>query len=489
MLPNILGWTRRFGPVLFRLTGLVVGGYFVLLPASASLFAGKSDMYVGDGGVDPQSLAFHNNMIIVTARYRPWLLLFGAVYTPQLGVPEGMPLWVSWLERVVLPCLYIVTKSASRLITLEAWVFFALNGVCFYAFARATRFPAWLSILLGLCFAFNPYTRARADAHMILAAIYAMPLVFLGVHLAMDSIGATTVRARATKRVLAALCFVFAMFSAHYYIMALVLLSPCIVLYAVAVRPRGASRGQALLVLLVGASPAIAFLAWNIIMPVPPGSLAGAARAIPANTLDRIVYDLAARPLDYLGGDLRFGLDDWLPWRTAVNRAIALPNRTNSCEPVNGIRWSILALALLSFVQFGLARLGRRWPARERSQYIAIALFSVTAFALSMPPDFITIGGAEVGFTRLTFALVHNFRCPCRAGPFFHFGVLCMAGMFLARLVRDPTWRRWKTGVLAPACAGAFLVDYVPTGALYASPLRIPRLALEIGPGKCGTGV
>ena len=152
------------GDWLLLVALLLILAYFFLLPASHLLLIGRVDQYLGDGGGDPQTLAFMNNAIIQTARHRPWLMLYGSMYTPQLMAPDGVPMWVPWIERILVPFLDIFVKSAPKLMVIEAWIVLTLNGVCFYGLARTLNWPKWLGIVLALCWAFNPYTRARVDA-------------------------------------------------------------------------------------------------------------------------------------------------------------------------------------------------------------------------------------------------------------------------------------------------------------------------------------
>jgi hypothetical protein len=478
---------NAYGDWLILISLLVVVAYLFLLPASQLLFAGRVDLYLGDGGGDPQTLAFQNNVIIQTAHRRPWLLLYGSMYTPQLLAPEGVPMWVPWIERILVPFLDLFVKSAPKLMVIEAWFILTLNGVCFYGLARTLSWPKWLGIVLALCWAFNPYTRARVDAHMVLAATYYLPLLFIGVHRAVASVKSARPR---RDIALAATAVFFSMFAAHYYIVITIFLSIPILVYALTVRPARVRIHTALTSLILAALPAVAFLAWNVLKPIPHGLLAEGVSAIPENTQVQILYDLAAHPVDYLGGDVRFGLTDWNPLRERLNHTI-WNLHPDSCEPVNGIRWAIIAFAIAGIVQAIVPRLRRGLEPVERKQTLAIGLFTLIAFLLSVPPDFLVVNGEHLGLARFAFKILKNFRCPCRVGPSVHFGALMLAGLSLTRWHRSIAHRwGWTAGAIA-AVGWSVLVlgDYMPTRPLLVAPLRAPRPNLEVSGEGCGTGL
>jgi hypothetical protein len=485
---RVLSWTLAYGdwPLLFVL--LMVGCYFFLLPASLYMFQGKTDMYLGDGGGDPQTLAFQNNVLIQTALHRPGLMFFGAVYMPQLQAPDGLPMWVPWLERILVPTLYAFTKSAANLIVLEAWVILVLNGLCFHALARTLKWPAWLGIVASLCWAFNPYTRARVDAHMLFAATYYLPILFIGIHRAVNLSQSTRKR---RDYLVAAACFLFTMFSAHYYIVATLFLSLPILVYALMTRPAGSSKVQATVYLVLATLPAVAFLGWNMLVPVPKGLLPEGIAAVPVNTDKGILYALAARPIDYLGGDLRFGVADWNPWRVGINKIITT-ERPHSCEPVNGIRWSIIGLAVLGLLQTIVPKVKKSLKRDDRARILALFGFTLVAFLLSVPPDFLVINGEHLGLARFAFMVLKNFRCPCRVGPTVHFGALLLAGWTLVRWTRTrPMMRVWPLRAFAALLfSAALLGDYIPTQPLILASLRPPRKTIEPKDGSgCGTGL
>lgn len=481
----------RIGVGAIVLGVIVLAGLLYLHPATTNMLAGKTGTYLGDGGGDPQTLAFYDSQLIETFRKRPSYLLYGAVYSPQQFAPAGVPMWVPWIERIVVPLVGLFTTEPSRLITLVAWVLMSLSAVCFYGYARSMDWGRVLSLSLALCWAFNPFTRARIDAHVALAATYYLPLVFWALELTKRG-AAEEGKAQRRTIALAAMAIVGSTMAAHYFVVSLLFLSPFCALYYFLTRDRAVSWQRNTVTLLVAALPAVLFLAWNILKPVPSGVLSAGESAVPVNDQTQILYDLAARPQDYLGGDVRFGTDDWNPLRAMVNLVITRGGRTNSAEPANGIRWAVLLVVLVGVISLIVPRVRRRIARDVKLKLLALFLFGAMAFLYSMPPDIIKIGGVELGPSRLAFAIIRNFRCPCRVGPSVHFAALVMAGTFLHEWTKgrwfdvDVVPRTLALGIAMPLV----VLDYPPTKPLIVAPLRRARVELERPNGQgCGMGM
>lgn len=474
---------------------ILVVGLLYLQPASTNLLAGKTSTFLGDGGGDPQTLPFYDSQIVETFRKHPSYLLYGAVYSPQTLAPVGVPMWVPWIERIVVVFVSFFTMDASRLIAIVAWMLMSLSAICFYGYARSMKWSPALSLTLALCWAFNPFTRARIDAHVALAATYYLPLVFWGLELAKQA-APETGKSRRNTLIFAALAIVGATMAAHYFVVSLLFLSPFCALYFFLTRDRSVSWKRNTVTLLVAAIPGVLFLGWNILKAVPSGVLPEGESAVPVNDQTQILYDLAARPQDYLGGDVRFGDDDWNPLRAAVNVFITHPNRMNSAECANGIRWALLLIVLVGGVSLLFPRVRKRFEREAKLQLVALFAFGLMAFLLSMPPNFIKIGGVELGPSRLAFKIIRNFRCPCRVGPSVHFAVLVMAGTFLHQWAKG-TWfevqaarRTMVFGFVLPLV----LLDYPPAKPLIMASMRRPRVELEPAhlrkdPVGCGMGM
>jgi hypothetical protein len=488
MSPRVRKLLPRLARALLVVAALAFSAYWFLLPVSDDLLAGRTDRYLGDGGGDPQTLPFQNNVILQTLRYRPHLLLFGAVYTPQQQAPLGMPMFITWIERIVVAITGLIYKDAARHIALEAWILLVTNGVACYAFARGLKWSRLLAFALAFAWAFNPYARARLDAHISLAAPFNWPLVFLGMQLVHDSVKERTSRGR----VIASGLFLASFLTPHYYWFSMGFLSPFLLVYFILSRPQGVSRFRGVGSLVLCTIPSVAFVAWNVLVPFPPGLMPPGTGGIPREERSRIVYALAARPFDFVAGDIRFSLEDWLPFRTKVNEWVALPDRLNSCEPVNGIRWVLLAIAFLAILRIIVPYMRRKLTPLERRVFLGATIFLVGSFLLSMAPDFITIGGHELGLSGFAYRILGIFRCPCRNGPAVHFGVILLTGWSVHRFVN--TGRRTSIVPIQQGLLAVFFVlvviDFLPKKQLIVTPLRTARKELEAGrPGQCGTGI
>lgn len=470
---------------------LLAGCYIFLYPASKYLLDGRTDAALGDGGGDAQSLPFQYNVILETVRHRPRLLFYGSVFSPQLQAPLGSPQFITWIERLVVALVGLFERRAAPLITLVACVLITLNGASMYLFARTMRWPFFISLALTIAWAFNPYTHARIGVHMPLGSPFIFPLLFTGMRWIHDSTrtGLRTARTR-NLRVGAAAIFVFAFFAAHYYWFVVLLMSPLFLMYFVMTRPEHTPRRNGIAPLALSVLPAIAFLAWNVLVPAPSGMIPKGQKAIAEYTDIAIVYALAAKPADFLAGDIRFGLEDRMPGRKRMNEWVALPDRINTAESVNGIRWVLLFVAAVALLALFSPQLRRRLSHWSRRALLATVVIIVFSFFLSLRPDFLAIDGEHVGLTRFTFAILPYFRCPCRAGTLVHFAILVFVGVFTAELNHYRVFVRWPAlGALVGALfAFAVTMDTWPN-ALQVSPLRRPRTELQLEPGYCGSGV
>jgi hypothetical protein len=488
MQPQTRSLVAKSLRALLVVAALTIAAYWFLLPVSADLLAGRTDRYLGDGGMDPQTLAFQNNIILQTVRYRPHLLLFGAVYTPQLQAPLGHPAFITWIERIVVSIAGSIYQDAGRHIALEAWIFLVANGAACYAFARGMKWSRLLAFALAFAWAFNPYARARLDAHISLAAPFNWPLVFLGMQMVHNSVREGTRRGR----VIASGLFLTAFLTPHYYWFSMGFLSPFMLAYFIFSRPQGAPRFRGVPSLALCTLPSLAFIAWNVLAPIPRGLMPPGTGGIPKEQRSRIVYDLAARPFDFVAGDIRFSLEDWIPFRTKVNEWVALPDRLNSCEPVNGIRWVLLAVAFLAILRLIVPYTRRKLTPLERRSVLGATVFAVGAFLLAVPPDFISIGGHHLGLSGIAYQILGIFRCPCRNGPAVHFGVILLTGMTVHRFANTGIGARHfhvRQGLLA-LFLFVVIIDFLPKKQLIVTPLRTARKELEAGrKGQCGTGL
>lgn len=476
---------------------LAVAGHFYLAPASHALWARDQSQLMSNGG-DATTLPFIYDVILQAARESPRNLLYGAIYNPRLGPPHASGMWVPWIERWVV-VLFGGVLPLEALPTAFVWILMVLAGLSFYLFARMARWPHLLAFALALAFAFNPYTRARGVVHDALVGIYCMPLVF----------AALCWLKRDTRPVAlggAATLLVFSCWTAHYYLLILVVLAPLLLWFQLRDdallplqpdRPRG-SRLRRVARVALAAAPAATFLAWNVLCPLVPS----APRARPAYPdPDRAPLYLrvhAARPIDYVSGDVTLGPRDLNPLRARVYEALVATDfdGSNAWERTNGIRWCVL-LPFLVIVALLCVRAGRSWL-RARTSHGTVrmltywAVFSALTCWLSLSPSSLSVYGHDLGPSAWVHALFAEFRVPSRFGPFCHFGVLALVGTCLAgsweRLfgAGAPRWRR----ALPYALPALMVLDYPPLQPVAMAQVLPPRFDLmAAGGGHCGRGM
>jgi hypothetical protein len=462
---------------------LAVLAYFYLLPASLLALRGDTSLILTDGGDAVTAPTVYWTMVEAVTR-EPARLLFGTVYTELLHPPEGYGLWMAWQDRVLVTILGSVVP-VEVVPTALVWALMVLNGLSFYAFGRVEGWRRPVCLALGIAFAFSVYTRARAFVHPSLVGLYVLPLAFLALRL--------TQRARRPRElVLPALALLGCATSSHYYILMVAAVSPLLLWFYLRDLPRG-TRLAGTARLAAVAAPAILFLGWNLLATAPP-QLAGKQAVFRPPVMTHWLTEFAARPSDYLVGDIAEKKDrqpDWNPLRARVS-AYAQKNvhPSNFHERSNGIRWVVLAGFAALAAAMVAPRARRRLPEALRHPVAFYLVFTLCAFLLSLAPGSLHLE-TDLGPSRLVHAIFPNFRVPCRYGAFVHFGVLAAVGWglhaLLARVWERPS-ARWAAAILLPAVAVA---DYPPMVGLPMLPPAPTLAALEAASpgGVCGTGL
>lgn len=475
---------------------LAVAGQFYLAPASNMMWARDRTHLMSNGG-DATTLPFNYHVVQRAAEASARNLLYGSIYNPQLGPPAGSGMWVPWLERWLV-VLFGHVLPVEAVPTAFVWVLMVLAGVCFYVFARSEHWPRLLAFSFAFAFAFNPYTRARGVVHDALVGIYCVPLAFVALRYIK--------RLHTTHRIaVSAALFVFALWTAHYYIMMLAAISPLFLWFQFrddedmplerSTWPRLAQWTR-VGVLALAAAPALVFLAWNVLQPLAP-YVPRTHLAAPTQELAQMYLRVyAARPVDYLSNDVALGSRDLNPVRRVLNVRVAKDlDGSNLHERANGIRWSVLlpflVLALLCVtpqrrrVRTSLDRVSWR-----KLQYWLI--FAAATFWLSLSPASFKIYGHELGPSSLMHDLLPGFRVPSRYGAFFHFAVLAAVGTYASA-----RWHKWFGPSVAvwrralPCLAPVLMVlDYPPLQPVTIDRTIPPRTDLmAAGSGSCGVGM
>lgn len=468
----------------------VVAGYVWLHPASAELLAGNRSLMVGDD-TDSVTNVWQYQIVLDTFRESPLHLFTGALFTDQMVFPGGHPVWIPFSERLVV-LLLSPFLAVDLMPTAVVWTYLVLAGVSMHACGRLFGWSRVLAFAVGLAWAICPYTRARAEVHIALDGVYFAPMALAAVRVLAGAPKALGWSSR-TETAAAALLFFGAVSTAHYYVMLLVGFTPALaILYAALRPPAGAVRRLAIALV-----PATLLLFTTAFAPLPASEAARVALVAPGpgdvravNARELKLY--GAEPIDYLGGDVRFGDRDLNPLRARVTRRIREGARLNYHEHAHGIRWVVLAvyaaLALVAVVR----PWRRRWlgePEQRRLAWFALGL-GAAAFVLSLGPDSIRVGDRSFGPILLFAKIFPAFRIANRVGVLLHFAALIGAGVALdafARHAATPRARHaWSAGFLA-----LVVLEYLPLHPVLLAPvpLRRPTLAPASAPERCGAGI
>lgn len=443
---------------------LAVGALVFLAPASGAWLGNRVDVFLGDG-TDPAGLLYHYGLLVRLSHTHPTWLVFGGVPAVGLDAPDGVLLFIPFMERLWV----VVLGQAMALEHLPVAVAFlemVFNGVAMWVLARVVM-TMWApgAAALAFCWAFNPYVRARACVHVGLAGTWFLPCVVVGLLLLR----------RGTRRhtAAAAVAFALAATAAHYYIIMAALLVPVWLLVG-----RPWSKAQ-LVRAAVAVAPSAALVAVTLLFPAPEGLVAPAAVVQPDRAVNRAFLDaFGAHPVDYFTSDVKLGHADLNPAKAALNRSVRADIQSNAHERTNGVRWVVWLLCAAWWWQRARGRVQPQDPALA----LGAAVLCGAGFLLSLSPGALAVGDTALGPSLWVHTLVPQFRVPARFGLVVHFGALLLAGMMLQALHAQ------RPRVALAACA-ALLLEYVPLLGVQVEPTMPVRLAAQPSAGPCGRGV
>lgn len=494
MLGLRLAWIPRAVMPLAVLIGL---GYFYLHPASDRLLKGDSTVMISDGG-DPTAGPFFYDLMIRAAKENPARLFYGTVYTDQMSAPEGFGLWIPAIERVI-GLVLSPWVSMEGMTTAAVWIFMVLNGFMFYLLARSYEWNRPLALGLAICFAFNPYTRARASAHAALAGIYFLPTIFLALRIlrkthAARLQGMISRPGSAMRYILVSLMLLFSVMIAHYYIFVISVLAPFFLWFYLR-RDSAAPRLPVIPALgrLVGLSiPALIWISWSLLRPLPP--MAGPPPTVQKNAeCSYCTVTYAARPIDYLAGDVALGSKDWNSLRSKVIEYVRSHlDGSNPVERSNGVRWSVLIIFFWCVVAMVLKKSRMQYPLETRRMLQFLLIFTFATYWFSLSPRSLAPLGIGIGPSRWINVIFPPFRVPSRFGPVCHFGMLWLVGMWLHYKMRSGMIGgrqrfAWALMAFVPAIA---VLDFPPVEPMKLDDVRPARTELKPADGgRCGIGM
>jgi len=482
-----------------------VAGLVWLHPASVELLRGNGAVMIGEAS-DSLTNPWQYQAVLDTLHRSPLELLRGALYTDQIGYPEGYAIFIPWSERLIV--LGLAPFLGTDLMpTAVVWSYIVASGIAMHACGRLLGWPRLVAFTLGLAFAVCPHTRARAECHIALVGVYFAPLTVIGLRLLAGSPAALG-WSRRKDVVAAALCLLLAVSAAHYYAILLVASSPLFAVLYVLFLPRGERTPAALGRLVLAALPALLLLASTQYLAVHPANARKLASvAAPASIADHrnglSLRVFGAQAIDYVAGDVRFGDRDLVPGRSAITAEVRRQMPVNRHERTNGIRWSVLA-STVALAAVLLVRRSREQFSAEQPRLGVFALaFGGIAFLTSFAPQDLRLFGHDVGPVALLARVLPAFRVANRVGVLVHFAALLATGVLFAAasgaLGDDPDGapgRRRKAWAkaAAPALFALVVLEYLPLHPVVMAPVPVVRADMLDPDGRakgdaCGPGV
>ncbi len=467
---------------------LVVAGYFYLRPASTELLKGNAKVMIGDGG-DSVTNPWQYRLVLDVFHARPQELLIGSsIYSDQMNAPEGAAHFIPWIERILV-LLYAPFMHPDLMPTAMVWGLMVLAGLCFYVYGRVLGWPRAVAFALAMAWAFCPFTRARATVHIALVGTYWTPLLFAALHV-LARPGRLSVRGATAC---SAGMMLFAVFTAHYFIVIAAITTPAFLLYYYFVLPRGASRLGATARLAAAAAPAVILVGCWLAMPAPAYAMRATKGVVETRSeTDNYLRYYGAHPLDYVLGDMRFGHHDFLPLREKLTREARVEVQTNRHERANGIRWTVLASCIALAIGLGARRLRRRFSADERTLGGFALALGFAAFLLALSPQGIRVYDTDLGPVQLIAKVLPRFRVPNRTGILVHFAALLGAGVLVTRVLRRRLAAPGAGRVLTGGALSLLVVlDYPPRYGVDVAPVVAQRTDIEAAAGgaACGAGI
>lgn len=493
--------------VAFELAAVIVlyaiCAFAWLHPASALLFTDGRTM-IGEAS-DSLTNPWQYQIVLEQARHAPWRLLYGALYTDRIGAPEGYAVFIPLSERLLVLALAPLL-DAGRMPTAVVAAYMIGSAAAMHACGRLLGWPRLVAFALGLAWAICPHTRARAECHIALVGVYFAPATVMALRLAAGAPPALAWSRRRSLLVASALLLAAAA-SAHYYAMLLVAFSPLLIALFLLLRDaplRSAPRDLGWTAL--AASPGLLLLLATQLAPVPREAAGRLAAAAPESASveeqrQRSLRVFGAQPMDYLGGDVRFGDRDLLPFRPAITREIRRQTPVNSHERTNGVRWTLLGASAALAIALTSRRLRRRGTTTARRVGAWALVLGVIAFFTSFAVDDLHVFGVDVAPVRLVARVLPSFRVSNRVGVLVHFAAAIATGTLAAEIARalaararGPQRDERRTALAISSAPGAallvlVLLEYLPLHPVIVAPVPEARRDLDPPAGACGDGI
>jgi hypothetical protein len=461
----------------------VFGAVVYTLPGPVGIWEQRTDVFMSDG-TDLTTNPFQFDMLHREYTEHPSRFFYGAFPNHRSNAPEGVVDWYSTLEKVagVLFPFFVPVEQVSVLFAL---VLMILNGVGFYGMARKMNWHRALALGLSIAWAFSAYTRARAQVHAGLVGIYAIPFAIWGLLILQKD--------RSWKGILKSIvCFLVCATSVHYYLIFLAFTAPFFLAFYFSFPETRKKWQQSIKVLLLAVAPAVLFLAFCFLKPVPSDFKNHVKNMLPQTGESQVwphpfVTVFSASPEDYFSGDIAIGKTDWNPLRSMINDDIRSDLRQgNLHEHALGIRWVLWLFLIVALIYATKNRSMLNPRKKEGAIVLLFLVFGIFAFLASLPPDWGLIWGPS--------AWIHwaipQIRVPNRMGIFVYFSLLILVGTIAQAWLNKTSLSQKTRAVLVWLFPILIVLDFPPVmNAMPMSP-TIPsrQSAVADKAGPCGLG-
>jgi len=457
----------RSGSVLEAILAVIffaVMGCLYLWPAPMEVLAGKTMGYQWDD----ISLPYFYWWISELSRISFPALLNGAIYSPNLGYPSGSVLWIAYSERIMPLMPFVSPESASMWYMLFQYI---LSGFLSYLVGRKIGLDIILSLALGVCVTFTPYTYWRSMMHMSLAGVYVIPATVLAFLYLRDF--------KSWRGLLAGSgMLLLTLTSAHYLILVVLTLLPF--LFFVLIWKSSWSRRGLLVLAFIPFLLGLVWIKKGLVIGLEPiqNERILFKSPLPARRAwDVLVY--SARATDYLTGNYNFDIWDWNPLRRYLTERIFDAEKDDFYpqERSSGVRWHLLLGLILFFIY------RRKIPLGYRRGIFLGGIVLIVTYVFSLSPRAISPLGIGVMPSRWLHELVPQMRCPNRWSIGVQMGISMIGFLVFAFLISKLKSRRRRVAAVLALLVFSIL-DFPPTLAIptYMSAESVKR------PDDCGVG-
>ena len=413
--------------IFLLLFSTLIFAYF--WPASRYVFQN----HVLGAGQDSTAMPYFFWWLKELTHIAPLSLINTTLYSPQIGAPEGGVIWMPYVERVTGLIASLISTPEQSLYYSVA-LMLLLCGTLSIWLGRKMELSWSLSFALAVCAAFTPFTHYHSMIQPGFAAVYWLPVIFLGYAYLRKYFKQADKTRKPADIFLPSVLFLTVAATTHYFILIALTLIPVLYLFLLR-RLNWKNRALAIAALI----PLGLALVWVKMGPEIGVShfkkekmqISSIIASYENRGWDLLVY--SARPIDYLTGNLDHSAWDINPLRKKLTKHVEQrePN-WYPAERSSGVRW----LLLLTIVPMILLR--KRLPLETRHWVFVGLAFAVASYLFSLSPRCISPLGIGVGPSRWVHTIFPEMRAPNRWSPGVSFGLavafLSFANFYISKI-------------------------------------------------------